>query len=121
MAKTRFVLWLLACITIFASQAVIAEPTPTPTPTPPPPYTPAPSPYPTLTAPPNVQTSHTLPSFTGAEHWVHANESIQAAVNQAQPGDRIVLDAEAFEESVHTTKTLLFDAGPFRLPVWTGQ
>src|SRR5688572_14964358 len=104
MSVNRPVILLLIAIIFDFVPGAFAQ---TPTPTPPPSYTPGPTPYPMLTAPASAQTSYTLPVFNTAARWVRAGGSIQAAVNQATPGDRIVLNAESFTESVLTTKTLL--------------
>ena len=82
---------------------------------------PVPTPYPILTAPAVIETTHTLPVFDGRRYWVHEGDSIQAAVDQAISGDRIILAAAQFTEAVKlTTHTLLIESVPGNRVVWNG-
>lgn len=112
-------LWCSAAASI---PAQIVSPGPTPLPTPCGPFYPIPDPLGPLSPPADAETTHTIEVFTGQIWNVYSGESIQARVNLASPGDRILLNGGNFEESVVVTKDRLrFEASPYLLPVvWKG-
>src|SRR5687768_10662761 len=80
-----------------------------------------PTPYPPLTAPSNISSTHTLPAVSGQTLWVGQGQSIQSAVYFSSPGDRIILDADTFVESVVLTHTLAIESAPGRRALWRGK